>query len=149
MGTLEGCCTQVSAGLEWRERGFRVRACRGPKSGRGTEEADQSEERAGDWKERWPKDQNQGGFIASAAFAGVKQGMVFQKGSSGVGYYPDKMLPPPEPKKTVAPVDNDTDDEDDVEEFMTEGARRQMEEEEERKKKDDWAKNSFAKTEKK
>merc|ERR1712166_1591498 len=115
MGTLEGCCTQVSAGLEWRERGFRVRACRGPKSGRGTEGAEQSEERAGDWKERWPKDQNPGGdirgrssrrFHCICSICWCEAGNGVPEGLEWGWVLPDKMLPPPEPKKTVAPVDN-------------------------------------------
>jgi len=30
------------------------------------------------------------GFVAAAAFAGTKPGMVFKTGPNGLGYYPDR-----------------------------------------------------------
>eukprot|EP00656_Telonema_subtile_P008104 TRINITY_DN1379_c0_g1_i18.p1 TRINITY_DN1379_c0_g1~~TRINITY_DN1379_c0_g1_i18.p1 ORF type:complete len:496 (+),score=198.67 TRINITY_DN1379_c0_g1_i18:198-1685(+) len=56
---------------------------------------------------------SKGGFEAASSYAGSRAGKVFQMGSQGLGYYRDKMLPPPAQAK----------DEEVLEEVSTEGAK--------------------------
>merc|ERR1712166_14906 len=69
------------------------------------------------------------GFIKTASFAGVKPGMVFQRGPRGVGYYPDKSASNLPPVRNNAPVAQAEPEEEVTEEFITSGAKRSLIEE--------------------
>jgi len=71
------------------------------------------------------------GFVASSTFSGSQAGMVFQLGSKGMGYYPDKVQKEecqPEPEPEVVPEVVPEPDEV-IEEFVTSGAKRSLIEE--------------------